>query len=34
MLEARDLKNLTQAQMKLDNLMVDSRPPVIRIRDK
>ncbi|MDH3266918.1 MAG: YkgJ family cysteine cluster protein [Gammaproteobacteria bacterium] len=30
MLEACDLKNTRQAQIKLDRLMADSRPPVIK----
>ena len=30
MLEVRDLTNPTQAQIKLDKIMVDSRPPYIR----
>jgi len=29
MLESRDLKNIKRAQMKLDTLMADSRPPAI-----
>jgi Fe-S-cluster containining protein len=30
MLEARDIANPKQAQMTLDNLMADSRPPMSR----
>jgi len=30
MLEAGDMENLRQSQVKLDKLMVDSRPPVIK----
>lgn len=30
MLEVRDMTDLKLAQRKLDNLMADSRPPVIR----